>query len=430
MPQRIPMPSNRFRALALASAAALLAASGCVEDERIVTPAPAPGGDLFARYVAIGNSITAGYQSGGINDSTQAQSYAYLLAQRAGATFTMPWLARPGCEPPLVAPLSTQRLGPAGSCSLRRDVPATPLQNVAVPGALIRSTFDQRVAANILTTLILGGQSQVTRMQQARPTLVSAWIGNNDMLRAALEADLGVLTSAAAFQASLDTLVAGIRAAGPQDAVLIGVVNPRYIPASLPGAFYFAAEDQIRQAIPNFRVNANCAPYTLTGQPNVPAFRNRISIPVISALAAQAGAAGQLFVLNCADAVPYVYDAAKQTTIQERVAGFNQAIQAAATANGWGYLDPNVLLQQYFGDFGQLRVCQGLNPDSPPPFDPLFQNFGAAVATTCPGPQAPNFFGALMSFDGVHPSHAGHRLVANGLAALLNQRHGLSLPVQ
>ena len=37
---------------------------------------------LFDRYVAIGNSITAGFQSDGINDSTQRQAYPALLAKQ------------------------------------------------------------------------------------------------------------------------------------------------------------------------------------------------------------------------------------------------------------------------------------------------------------------------------------------------------------
>jgi hypothetical protein len=42
---------------------------------------------LFQNYVSLGNSLTAGYQSGGINDSTQKQSYAVLFAQQAGTRF-------------------------------------------------------------------------------------------------------------------------------------------------------------------------------------------------------------------------------------------------------------------------------------------------------------------------------------------------------
>ena len=34
---------------------------------------------MFKNYVSIGNSITAGYQSGGLNDSVQQASYARLV---------------------------------------------------------------------------------------------------------------------------------------------------------------------------------------------------------------------------------------------------------------------------------------------------------------------------------------------------------------
>ena len=44
--------------------------------------APTANNDLFKSYVAIGNSITAGYQSGGINDSTQRRSARSCAASR------------------------------------------------------------------------------------------------------------------------------------------------------------------------------------------------------------------------------------------------------------------------------------------------------------------------------------------------------------
>ncbi len=87
---------SKLGRLALLLAGVSLAA-GCVDDETLTTPRRA-GGDLFARYVSIGNSITAGFQSGGINDSTQLRAYPVLLAQQAGAGFEAPLLTRPGCR--------------------------------------------------------------------------------------------------------------------------------------------------------------------------------------------------------------------------------------------------------------------------------------------------------------------------------------------
>src|SRR5260370_35757069 len=76
-----------------------LVVAGC-KAEHALTPAYNAGA-IFARYVALGNSITAGYQSAGINDSTQQRSYAVLLARQFGTRFTYASLRNPGCPPPL-----------------------------------------------------------------------------------------------------------------------------------------------------------------------------------------------------------------------------------------------------------------------------------------------------------------------------------------
>ena len=49
---------------------------------------PAVIDPLFRRYAALGNSITAGFQSAGINDSTQRRAYPVLLAMAMGTDFT------------------------------------------------------------------------------------------------------------------------------------------------------------------------------------------------------------------------------------------------------------------------------------------------------------------------------------------------------
>src|SRR4051812_31719166 len=71
--------------------AALAAIAACADaDKKLFLPVTPAGGDIFQTYVAMGNSITAGYQSGGINDSVQRNSWAFLLAQQAGTRFAYP----------------------------------------------------------------------------------------------------------------------------------------------------------------------------------------------------------------------------------------------------------------------------------------------------------------------------------------------------
>src|SRR5438045_9237811 len=70
--------------------AVLVAAAACNNDEISRPFLNTPVDPLFDRYVSMGNSITAGFQSGGINDSTQQQSYAVLLAHAMRSPFFVP----------------------------------------------------------------------------------------------------------------------------------------------------------------------------------------------------------------------------------------------------------------------------------------------------------------------------------------------------
>src|SRR5436190_23781053 len=91
--------TNRTRALIVGiGAAALLVA--CDANRDAVGPTNL-NSDIFRSYVAIGNSITAGWQSGGINDSTQQQAYPRLLATQMGTGYRYPSLVSPGCPPPV-----------------------------------------------------------------------------------------------------------------------------------------------------------------------------------------------------------------------------------------------------------------------------------------------------------------------------------------
>jgi hypothetical protein len=141
------MRINRFAA-SLFVATALVAA--CRADESLKPPAPPPvpsGGALFQRYVSLGNSITAGYQSAGINDSTQKRSYAVLLSQAMGTSFVYPSLLGRGCTPPLTNNVTQARVGggTGTTCDLRANnlVPS----NLAVPGARVTELLQRAHAA-------------------------------------------------------------------------------------------------------------------------------------------------------------------------------------------------------------------------------------------------------------------------------------------
>src|SRR6267378_2925068 len=119
----------------------LLGVGACQNDGLFPPYSDGPSDPLFERYVSMGNSITAGWQSDGINDSTQLQSYAVLLARQAQSPFFVPLMARPGCRPPYTNIYARTRVTLPGqpastdtTCALRapQAVPPPYINNTAV----------------------------------------------------------------------------------------------------------------------------------------------------------------------------------------------------------------------------------------------------------------------------------------------------------
>jgi len=316
------------------------------------------------------------------------------------------------------------------------DVPKTPYtSNVAVPGAKIADLFltpsDPTNAFHRLYGLLTGGKSEIQAMTDAKPTFVSAWIGNNDALSAALSGTLGPLaagadsnlTRLAPFQASVTQLAAAIKSSGAQGAVLIGVVfADSASPLLQPGAYFFLARD----AAGKFNgkpVNNNCSPVTPLGAPN-PLSANMVSFQIVSSALPE---------INCDPASPqggtYLLDASERAVLGARIAAYNAALKAAADANGWLYVNPMDILRPELarvtsGRYNQVRKCQLLATAT------TAAQFQTAVLNSCPvtgATAAPNFFGALISYDGVHPSTAAHVLIARSLATSINTKYGTAL---
>src|SRR2546428_2680202 len=164
-----------------------LVAAGCHSDELFPPLVPAyKGGAMFVRYVAMGNSITAGFQSGGINDTTQLQSYVRRVANVMGAPYYYPELTYPGCPPPFTNIFTNTRLAGATSTTCYLRAPSIPpfLTNVAAPSAegidiLHHGPFVPGTNSNPLTLVMLGGRTQIPAIAAA-PSTVGGWgICNN-----------------------------------------------------------------------------------------------------------------------------------------------------------------------------------------------------------------------------------------------------------
>lgn len=403
----------------VAAAAMAIAAMGCSSDRVVLGPNPPAGGEIFKSYVALGNSITAGFQSSGINDSTQRQSYARLFATQVGTQYHYAALSMPGCPSP-VANFQTQARVltglPAGStapppCALRTTASVTDiLNNVAVPGAV---SFDPvsitSPASNALTTFILGGRTQVGRALNAKPTFATIWIGNNDVLAAGASGILvptpalgqnGILSTLATFTASYDAMIKQLIDSAPGlKGALIGVGHVGGLPLLSTGDTLFrasAANRGVMNAIAGtpVTVDAGCS-------------GSSVLVNVPSLLGAVRAGRHPAFI-SCTKNFPaepvgdiFVLDLAEQTTLTAVVDSYNAYIAAKAAAIGFAYLNPNLLL-------AANRATNVI---------PRFPNFTSATAT----------FGSLISLDGVHPAGPAHRLIANALIAAVNAKYGTSV---
>jgi lysophospholipase L1-like esterase len=437
--------ATRRPLLAAAALATLAALGACVGDGEVLNPPVDPaGGAMFVRYVSLGNSITAGFQSNGIADSTQRNSYPNLLARAAGGIpFNQPLFARPGCPPLMTAPLTNSTA--AASCFRIDSTKVAYPGNVAVPGVRIADLFAiPGGQISQLYTLITGGRTEIKAMTDAQPTFVSAWIGNNDALSAALAGTLGPLaagadsnlTRLAPFQANVTAMANAIKASGAQGAAIIGVVfADSASPLLQPGAYFYLARDVATGRFNGKPVNANCSPFTALGTPN-PLSANLVSFQIVGSALPE---------INCdpasAQGGTFLLDAAERAVLGARIAAYNAALKAAADANGWLYVNPMDILRPELGRtvtitgiarYNQIRKCQTLAAAIASGSAAAIQG---AVATSCPVPPtgptatfaAPNFFGALISFDGVHPSTAAHVLIARYLAGQINTKYGTKL---
>ncbi|MEP7327134.1 MAG: SGNH/GDSL hydrolase family protein [Gemmatimonadota bacterium] len=410
----------RYLAASLALALAILA--GCHSDDSLNPPASPPvpsGGAIFQRYVALGNSITAGVQSAGINDSTQARSYALLVAEAMGTSFIYPRLNMPGCPPPFLNNVTQTRVNLPGlpppddmTCYLRQSN-VTP-NNVAVPFARateVLTNFAVPSRANALTTMFLGGRNQVKAMRDQNPTFVSLWIGNNDALAALTNlvnpGNPDSVTDVAVFQSQYTAILDSIAATGAQ-AVLLTVADISVIPYASRGSVYWCLRTGLCPGIPQqlpsaLTVSNNCAPNAA-----IPGSKGDsilvpwpIGVPKIAA-----AAAGQPTTLDCSVDTD-VITPSEYAGLRNAVLGFNTFIQTQAATRGYAFVDVNPPLLQKVGT-GEI-----------PPFPDLSQALSGGNIG----------FGPLFSLDGVHPSTVAHRLVADSVASAINQKYGTTLPV-
>jgi lysophospholipase L1-like esterase len=418
---------SRKIAVATLALPLLAACSDLVTNDKLATVTPPSGGAMFSTYIALGTSISAGVQSGGINDSTQKQAFPYLLATKMGLTPGTNWMypsfTMPGCPPPYTNPLTNTRVagGTSTTCLVENPAYARPFQNnLGIPSIraaqvlnILDLTYpgtDSLKAAQFVS----GSRNPIDVLQMARPTFVTLEIGANDVLGAATHGDSTLLTPLATLEAKWTAIADTIALTGAKVAVA-NVPNVTVIPHFSAGVVFFclktgAAGCPVPATLPyslaTFTVDNSCAPSAVGGVGDKMLVGFTATATITQVLAGGGGAnlncgAGTATVTTLAGTAPTgpVLGPKTVAAIATEVVAVDSFIHLQANARGWAYVDFNGLL--------------AANAALIPPF-PSF---------TTPS----TLFGAIFSLDGIHPNAAGHKAIADAFVAAINAKYSTTL---
>lgn len=404
------------RKWALAACALATVSLAACESDSTNTVGPR-GRAEFNRYVAIGTSISMGWQSNGVVAETQLRSWPAYLAQQAGSPLNIPQIAAPGCPPPLIAPLQLGRVLSGRSASpadttcagLRTGFPlpgaTTTYTNLAISGArtsdALRLTPAQAATGTSrqnrqLYRLVLGAnQSQVTAAMALAPSFVSVELGANEVLGAATT---GLLVPGATFvpyeawepdyTAIVDSVVK-VSARG----VLLTVPNVTSIPSVRRGAELYDNRAELQAT--GIIVNANCQ-----NSENLVFTPSKI-LGLFGRVAAGLGAQS----LSCADtpgSQDNILTPADVATLTALVGRMNARIVELAAARNYALVDANAVLSGFVAENPLFSVRKQLGCSFP--------------------------YGQYISLDGVHPNGFGHQVVANAAADAINAKYGFTIP--
>ncbi len=352
--------------------------------------APALAGADLSRLVVVGDSLSAGYMNGSLLDRQQEVGYAAFLARMAGTNLDLPLIGWPGIPnvmtldpgpPPALTRVPGQSPG--------RIDPMLQVTNLAVPGQDTRECLELRpdLPIDSMTDLVLGlpglylgvARSQVEWAEALEPTTIVLWIGNNDLLGAAVLADPAYITPFEEFAAAYSGVVDRLAATGAA-LVIANLPDVKVIP-------YLTSWDEIAFLTglgpDQTRALLGVGPgdfVTMEGMGLVQAI-----------LAGEAqGPLPPNMVLTAEEAA--VIDAAAER--------FNAFIAEKAAEVGAALVD----------------------------IFSLTRELDATGYTACGRHLTSRYLGGIFSLDGVHPTASGYAIVANEFIRAMNEQLGAMIP--
>jgi hypothetical protein len=367
-----------------------------------------PVAPRLRRLVAIGDSLFAGFSSGGFvarGRAGQRDSAPAMIARRARVALPQPLMSRPGVPPQLrvVDANANGRLDPGevrrplSGLGFRKD-PDRTVRNLAVPGEDMTSLFEEISPSSLAEQLVSGDVSgpevlkllvlgvplrdepvsQVTRARELRPTFALVWIGNNEVLPMATRTQPGAVTLAPDEFGRRITRLLDSLADTRTDVAIANLPDPTAIAAlrhaggEVTGCRGPAGD--LRPVAADDLVSIDQDPASLPTPP-------------------------------CDD----VLDAGERATVRDTVQAFNAAL-ASAVADVEARRGIGIALVDVFSGVEALRRS-GADLD------------GDGVPDLMTG-----YLGGIFSLDGIHPTRTGNALVANLFIDAIDARFGEHIP--
>jgi len=424
-------------ALKALPALALLGLAGCQAD--IDAPSANPGPLDFTSYVAVGNSLTAGYSDGGLYNEAQATSYPALLAQQFGATgkgpasFVQPAFsagkkdgsgyiklqvvngalapAQPSAANSYLGEqvaYTNNKLTQSGQDQLEAYSGTAQPDNLGVPGVSVLSSLSALTGGliqygnfnpfyeRLLTSSEKSSKDYVAYIGQKNPTFFTCWMGNNDVLTYALAGGVagvnpfGGLTDTTRFGIGYRAILGTISKNGT---VKGAVAN---IPAVANIAYFRTVTVAAVAAAFKAANSASPGVFIQTSSPTAPV-RLATSADLLTLTAQAAVATGQGSLPTNPLPNQLVLDADEQAAVAARTTQLNNIIAKTALR----FKVPVADMNSYFNTIvAQGAITNGVNNT-------------VTFAS-----------GNLFSLDGVHFTPRGYALIANEWIRVINNYYG------
>lgn len=406
---------------------------------------PSAGTVDFANYIALGNSLTAGYSDGSLYRSGQENSYPAMLAGQfklvGGGTFNQPLL--PGNAGWPVIPNQGQRqkrvLNFITDCLGNRNlVPVLyngtidtagsaaniaaqgPFNNQGVPGIrCVDFVLPGYSLLNPYATRFYPQQAGITSLQLAlasKPTFFSLWLGSNDVLGYATSGGegnvngiaIGDITPETIFKATYDMIVDSLVNTNAKGVLIniVDVTSAPYFTTINPQGLTLNANEVTQ--LNAYYANLNLSNITFSEGKNYFVTADEagnirkmtegeyvlLSIPSDSI---KCGGWGSF------KPIPkrYVLSKTEVGYIQQATAAFNKIIADAATKHNLALVDAHSYLK---------TLKSGITWN------------GATYS--------PEFVtGGTFSLDGIHLTEKGYAIVANEIIRIINEHYQATLPL-